>query len=337
MTAVFSRLQTDGSEVAISINNLYAGPQPSACWLIGGGPSLSMLPIAEIAASPLPKMTINLAGTRLIRPTFWTSYDPTARFHRSVYLDPSITKFVHRRRAMEIVPDSTFKVCECPNVIAFDRQKRGYREFVSPSATGILDWSDSFVQAIDLLYQLGFRIIYLAGCEMRVRLSTQQKKLATTKGVSYDARQSLRTFLRDCKRSGISAAEFDNLPNLQQYHFDDHKPFAAAVQTDWHYFRITQMLRLSRTAMATAGLQLVSVTPHSRLNDFFPYVPARKVARFVETFIGSPNHEPVRGLLSRQEPRLPNLRTSLQDIPSPTNHRDDSDFVIESEGPIRCH
>ena len=128
--SLFARLETDGNETAMRLEDLYAGPQPSACWLIGGGPSLSMLPTRRIAASALPKMSINLAGIRLLRPNFWTSYDPTARFHRSIYLDPGITKFVHRRRAMEIVPNSTFKVCECPNVLVFDRQKRGYSEFV---------------------------------------------------------------------------------------------------------------------------------------------------------------------------------------------------------------
>ena len=336
MATMFSRLQTDGTETAIRLQNQYIGPQPSACWLIGGGPSLSSLPIPKIAASPLPKMTINLAGTQLLRPTFWTSYDPTVRFHRSVYLDPSITKFVHRRRAMETVPESTFKVCECPNVIVFDRQKRGYSEFVSSSATGILDWADSFVQAIDLLYQLGFRIIYLAGCEMRVRLSPEQKAFAAAKGVTLDSRQPLKTFLHDCKRAGISATDLDRRPKAKQYHFDDWKPFASAVQTDWHYFRITQMLRLSRTAMTTAGLQLISVTPHSRLNDFFPYVPAGKVIKFVDGYVGSPNRESVRGLVTRQDPRLPSLRGIMQDIPSPTERIDESEFIVEAEGPVRA-
>ncbi len=336
MATMFSRLQTDGTETAIRLENQYAGPQPSACWLIGGGPSLSVLPISEIAASPLPKMTINLAGTRLLRPTFWTSYDPTVRFHRSVYLDPSITKFVHRRRAMETVPDSTFKVCECPNVVVFDRQKRGYSEFVSSSALGILDWSDSFVQAIDLLYRIGFRVIYLAGCEMRIRLSPEQKAFAAKKGVALDSRQPLKMFLRECKRVGISATELNRLPRAKQYHFDDGKPFASAVQTDWHYFRIAQMLRLSRTALATAGLQLISVTPHSRLNDYFPYVPARKVIGFVDRFVGSPVRELTRGLGTRQEPRLPPLRGIMQDIPSPAERIVESELIIETEGPMRA-
>ncbi len=232
--SLFARLETDGNETAMRLEDLYAGPQPSACWLIGGGPSLSMLPTRRIAASALPKMSINLAGIRLLRPNFWTSYDPTARFHRSIYLDPGITKFVHRRRAMEIVPNSTFKVCECPNVLVFDRQKRGYSEFVSPLATGILDWADSLVQAIDLLYRLGFRIIYLAGCEMQIRLSPQQKNFARNRGIEHDSRLPLKHFMRQCKRGGIASQDFDRIPGPSQYHFDDRKPFAAAVQTDWH-------------------------------------------------------------------------------------------------------
>ena len=104
MTATFCRLNTDQTREPIELENLFAGPALSSCWMIGGGPSLNALPSDAIRESPVPKMCINLSGTKLMRPTFWTSYDPSARFHRSVYLDPGVMKFVHRRRAMDLVP-----------------------------------------------------------------------------------------------------------------------------------------------------------------------------------------------------------------------------------------
>ncbi len=94
------------------------------------------------------------------------------------------------------------------------------------------------------------------------------------------------------------------------------------------------MLRLSRKAMASAGLQLISVTPHSRLNDFFPYVPVGRILRLIDADVGSSERESVSGLLCRQEPRLPKLRSFLQDIPSPKELNNNPELIVEAEGPI---
>ena len=301
---LFYRLTTDGRRIDVPLEETFAGASPSPCWLLGGGPSLAKLPVAEIAASPVPKLAINLAGTRLMRPTFWTSYDPSARFHRSIYLDPGIMKLVHRRRSMDLVPETTVKVCDCPNTYFFDRDgSRGFADLLAPQPKGIVDWADSMVQGIEILYRLGFRVIYLAGCEMFARPSREQLRRAAEHGVRYRPRQLLTDFLGDCERAGLSAEELDRLEPAPLYHFDEYKPFRSTVQTDFHYFRVTQYLRLSRRSMSIAGLQLVSVTPHSRLNDHFPYLPARRVLRSLRQTIGDPEREPVRGLYHQRGPR----------------------------------
>lgn len=304
MSSLFYRLHADRTRVDVPLENAFAGPLPSACWLIGGGPSLSRLPHREIGESPIPRMCVNLAGARLLRPTFWTSYDPSIRFHRSVYLDPGVMKFVHRRRAMDLVPETTFKICECPNTVFFEREiARGFADFLSPDHRGIVDWADSMVQAIDILYRLGFRVIYLAGCEMQVRPSAAQRRRAAEAGVSFKSGQLLRDFLRDCEKAGVTADELDRLETGPHYHFDERKPIRAAANTDFHYFRVSQYLRLSRRSMSITGLQLVSITPHSRLNDYFPYVPARRALRSIANTVGDPRTEPVRGLYRQTEPR----------------------------------
>ena len=304
MSALFYRLHTDRTRSDVPLEDSYAGPTPSACWLIGGGPSLIRLPFRQIAAASIPKMCVNLAGTRLLRPNFWTSYDPSIRFHRSVYLDPGVTKFLHRRRATDLVPETTFKVCDCPNTLFFDRDgDRGFGDFLSPGHSGIVDWADSMVQAIDILYRLGFRIVYLAGCEMQVRPSRQQRHRAAAAGVSFKPGQLLRDFLNECDRAGLAADELDALDPGAHYHFDEHKPIRAAANTDAHYFRVSQYLRLSRRSLASAGMQLISVTPHSRLNDYFPYAPASTVVRSLARSIGDPFTEPVRGLYRQTERR----------------------------------
>jgi hypothetical protein len=315
MASLFYRLHTDRTRADVPLENMFAGPIPAACWLIGGGPSLNRLPHREISDSPIPQMCVNLAGTRLMRPTFWTSYDPSVRFHRSVYLDPGVMKFVHRRRSMDLVPETTAKICECPNTVFFDRDiNRGFADFLSPAHAGIVDWADSMAQAIDILYRLGFRVIYLAGCEMQICPSRAQKRLAAEAGVSYSSGQLLIDFLRDCEKAGVKAEDLDELQTGPHYHFDEHKPLRAAANTDYHYVRVAQYLRLARRSMSIAGLQLISVTPHSRLNDYLSYIPARRALRSIEQTIGNPQTEPVRGLYRQTEPRHPRRLGPMRDF-----------------------
>jgi hypothetical protein len=269
----------------------------TACWIIGGGPSLADLPHEAVARSPVPKFAINLAGSGLLRPTFWTSYDPSSRFHRSVYLDASIMKFVHARRAMDLVPETAFKVCDCPAMLFFDRHtQRGFADLLAPGQQGIIDWNDSLLQAIDIAYRLGFRVLYLAGCDMHVRPSDELLEHAGRAGVQYLAREPLDRFLRRCEEAGLARAKTDQFPSSRQYHFDEAKPHAAAIQTDLHYFRVAQYLRLARRALALAGMELVSVTPDSRLNDNFEYRSVAVVLEQIARDVGDPQSEPTRGL-----------------------------------------
>ncbi|VAX36621.1 hypothetical protein MNBD_PLANCTO02-2050 [hydrothermal vent metagenome] len=350
--SLFYCLETDKSRRDVALENQFAGPTPSACWLVGGGPSLATLPIEKIAASPIPKMTLNLAGSKLLRPTFWTSYDPTERFHKSIYLDPSVMKFVHRRRAMEMVPETNFKVCESPNTYLFDRDKeRGYANFLSPTNTNIVDWADSMVQAIDILYRLGFRKLYLAGCEMHVAPSAEQIQAAKKAGVIWQPQMFLKDFLKECNAHGLSAKKLDRLAPSNLYHFDEHKAIKTASHTEQHYFRVAQYLRLARKSMATAGMQLISVTPHSRLNDYFPYLPAAEIIKQIAENIGNPSEEKTEGLYRQTESRTSSSLFPLEDFPphnwskKKTDHKEkqppqkhsvknqqDGELLIEEEG-----
>jgi len=126
--------------VATSFEGAYSGSTRTGCWIVGGGPSLTALPCEQIAASPLPKFCVNLAGHGLLRPTFWTAYDPTGRFQKSTYLDASILKLLPRGRAMDVVPGTTAKVCDSPNPVFFDRDKTiGFRYFLTKGSREVTD------------------------------------------------------------------------------------------------------------------------------------------------------------------------------------------------------
>ncbi len=314
---MFYRVATDGTQTRMSLEGSYCGPTRTGCWIIGGGPSLTSLPTARIASSPLPKFSINLAGHRLLRPNFWTAYDPTGRFLRSTYLDPSILKFIPRGRAMDVVPGTTNKVCDSPNTVFFDRDHSvGFHNFLSPVVSShdheprtrpeaITDWQDSLIQAIHLAWVIGFRQLYLAGCDMHVAPGPDWIREAELVGVSYTPRELLRDFQQRCLDRGLATTGDQASISTRQYHFDESKPLAAAIHTDQHYFRVAQYLRLARRAMALAGLELISVTPGSRLNDFFPFQSVESVLKQISTDVGDPDQEHTRGLYTEQVQRTP--------------------------------
>ena len=323
---MFFRIATDGIETRIRLEDTFSGVSRTACWIIGGGPSLASLPTEKIAASPLPKFSINLAGHGLLRPNFWTAYDPTGRFQKSTYLDPSILKFVPRGRAMDVVPGTTSKVCDSPHMVFFDRdQTVGFHDFLfrsSPSSSArpptprpaITDWQDSLVQAIHIAYAIGFRTVYLAGCDMHIPPGSRWIEAAAALGVHYTPRELLRDFHQRTLARGLSLPESEITNSTQQYHFDESKSLAAAIQTDLHYFRVAQYLRLSRRAMALAGMELVSVTPTSRLNDYFSYVSVESVLERIAAEIGEPVQEPTRGLYTEQVRRSPDGLGPMRDF-----------------------
>lgn len=296
MAHTFYRVGIDGARIPVELDGVFAGPLESACWLIGSGPSLAGLPHADITAAPIPRMCLNRSGRGLLRPTFWTSYDPSERFDRWIYLDPGVIKFVQYRRAMEFVPGTAWRVCACPAVFCFDRdQGRRFDEFLGPERRGIVDWGDSLVQAIDILCRLGFRVVYLAGCELHVRPSREQIERAGQAGVTYQPSAPLSEFLQRCRRAGVSDADLDALPPAELYHFAERRSIRGAAQTDAHYYRTVQCLRLSRRSMAQAGMRLISVTPGSRLNDYLPYLPVEDALQRIWSTVGNGRMKAVTG------------------------------------------
>lgn len=312
----FFRVDTDRRRHAGGLDGVFGGPTSTAAWLVCGGPSLNSLDVGAIDASPAAVMAVNLAGHGLIRPDFWTSYDPTCRFVRSLYLDGSILKFLHARRASDLVPETTFKVCEVPGTYFFERDTgRTFGSLLEPGSGNVVDWADSMVQGVDILYRLGFRRIYLAGADLQVLPSEEQVAAAGRRGVEYEERMPLDDFARACREAGLSEADLAAMAEPSIYHFDERKPWGSAVQTDRHYFRVVQWLRQSRRNLASQGLELISVTPESRLNDHFHYTPLAEAVAEIEDAVGNPRAEPTAGLYHRSTPRLPEGCGVMRDIP----------------------
>jgi hypothetical protein len=183
------------------------------------------------------------------------------------------------------------------------------------SAAQIADWQDSLIQAIEIAYVLGFRRLLLAGAELQIPPEAAHLDLARARGVDFRPGELLQDFYRRCRQAGLTQQQLESSAGvLRPYHFDETKSLAAAIQTDGHYFRVVQYLRLSRKALALAGLELISATPGSRLNSFFPCRSTRELADELLLQIGDPSRESTRGKYAEATPKAPLECGRMRDV-----------------------
>ena len=296
----FFRMTTDGKETRVDIDSECLSPYRSACWLIGSGPSLTRQVADIVNASQLPKFCMNLAGSAkdgeppLVIPDYWTAYDPTVRFNAEIYLNPRIRKFVVRGRRMDLIPGHPVKVCECPNVYFFEREYRGFTDFLNPNSDKILDCQDTMMQAIDIAYRMGYRRIYCVGTEMAVFPTDEQIEVAKQHGVTYDTvamctilkdgkrMPLLRDFHSACKEAGAIRDDVEggghsdgtrslilDVKKPDLYAFSESKPWQTVLSCDEHYYRVSQWLRMAKPCIENAGLEIISATGRSRLDWYF--------------------------------------------------------------------
>ncbi|MEZ6047058.1 MAG: hypothetical protein R3C11_16040, partial [Planctomycetaceae bacterium] len=127
------------------------------------------------------------------------------------------------------------------------------------------------------------------------------------------------------------------------------KSLQAAANAEMHYFRIAQYLRLSRRAMSLAGLQLISVSPVSRLNDYFPVMSLEEAVQEIKADVGDPAQEQTEGLYRQLSDRRAAFWGPMHDYRPPVNPNDrrekpdidalnaGKEFLVEQEGfdPVR--
>jgi hypothetical protein len=77
---------------------------------------------------------------------------------------------------------------------------------------------------------------------------------------------------------------------------------------------VSQYLRLCRRALSLAGVELVSVTPDSRLNDYVRYVAAADAVAEIEANVGKAEDEPTRGLYTQMQSRQPHGLGPMRDL-----------------------
>lgn len=187
--------------------------QGASCFLILSGPSLLDNDLAELGRRGIFTLGVNNAPT-LVRCNAWGFVDTPAKFHDGIWRDPGCMKFVNRRYMQKHLrtrqPNGEFSnmlgtdgkplyVKDLPGVVSVDRNAdfNPARWLAEPS----INWGHSkasfsrnrskysqilnvMFYAIKLAYALGFRVVYLVGCDFQM---TPEQPYAFAQGKSKGA------------------------------------------------------------------------------------------------------------------------------------------------------
>lgn len=175
---------------ATSLRDQFAGGK---VFLIGGGPSLRNVDLRALERPGIATAAMNNAAT-LIRPTLWFSVDMPRNFHETIWRDPGVMKFTfdkHLERGVDSWNGSSFvysglRANECPNVWGI-AHRHGWdaNAFLTDHVPtwgvngahedpdGINKHCSVMLPSLWMLYWLGFRTVYLLGCDFDIPADRQ--------------------------------------------------------------------------------------------------------------------------------------------------------------------
>lgn len=182
---VVNRRQT----AALGLRDQYLGQR---VFLLGGGPSLKSVNLSLLQRPGVTIAAMNNAAT-VVRPHIWFGVDPPRNFHETIWRDPSVMKFtldkyLKDERQVEAWSEEAnayratgLRINDCPNVYGFDHRHDWdaslFLDDTVPSwganeahqdPEGKSKRVSVMLPSLWLLYWLGFRVIYLLGCDFRV-------------------------------------------------------------------------------------------------------------------------------------------------------------------------
>jgi len=171
---------------SMSLCDFYRG---KSAFLMLSGPSLNQIDVAQLNRRGIVTMAVNNAWS-LHRPTLWTCVDDPGRFIDTGWKDPGILKIVpvsHFDKRLRVQnPDgsfraSAFKVRQMPGVLFYRRSDHfDHGRFLKSDtinwgqdgehtdSLGIKGKRSVMLAALHLLHYLGFRTVYLLGCDFKM-------------------------------------------------------------------------------------------------------------------------------------------------------------------------
>jgi hypothetical protein len=201
---------------------------------------------------------------KTFRPNLWVIGDDVKSFIRSIWLDPKIMKFCpfpkleHTLFNSDTWEEMNTKVSECPNMWFFERNEHFTTDTFLTEPT--LNWgehsnsTDEFgikgkrsvmLFAIRILHTLGFKKVYLLGCDFKMNEEyTYHFEQARAKGSinsnnqTYQALNMRFDSLKDkFKQTGFEIYNCNPESNLGSF---EHVPFIEAIGQIIRYFPDTE-------------------------------------------------------------------------------------------------
>jgi hypothetical protein len=258
--------------------DMYRG---AAAFLIAGGPSFGKLDNTRLAQPGILTMGLN-NSVKTFRPRMWCCVDDPSHYIRSIWLDPTLMKFVPFCHAEKPIFDSSAwkfmdkNVGDCPNVWYYRRNEHFVADQYLFEDT--INWGNHtdlgggrsvMLAAMRILFLLGIRRIFLLGVDFKM---------------SADSR----------------------------YHFEQNRSRSSIKGNNTTYRFLEQRFRLLRPIFERHGLQVFNCNCESGLKafDYLPFEEACRVAR--ESLPENLAEEPTEGLYEREA----NERRRLKNIPT---------------------
>jgi len=162
---MFYRYTKANCRIPVDFEGAFSG----SCFLAGGAPSLSKEKNLQQLIQPgISLMAMNNTAALFSSGVdFWVGGDKPLCYSNRILMDPSITKFGSISRRDWQVGDQKWR--ECPNTYFFGTTTDfTLKTFLKPHRDFVW-WKNTFYIAIQILYRLGFRKVYLIGCGFKLK------------------------------------------------------------------------------------------------------------------------------------------------------------------------
>ncbi len=257
----------------LPLEGLYRGGH---AFLIANGPSFACLDRTELHQRWT--MTMN-NGAKSFRARANCTVDDPSRFSMSIWLDPTIMKFVpmshfekplwdNRLLLMEQGwkqrwQESKIKAGDCPNVVGYRRNEKFHAPRWLSEET--INWGNHgrwgggrsvLLASLRILYLLGFRHVYLLGVDFE-------------------------------------------MSSNKRYHFDEGRTPHAIKGNMETYSKLQQWFTELQPLFLKAGYHVWNCNPESKLTAF-PHMPYAEALQHSSLHLGDPANEQTDGMYSRQ-------------------------------------
>ena len=218
-----------GCRIPVDLDGMFSG----SCFIAGGAPSLLKENLELLKQPGIPVLSMNNTASRV--PTdFWLGLDKPVCYSPRILLNPKIMKFTMISRRNLAINEN--KMMDLPNMYFFGaHEKFNIHNFLEPSRD--FWWAKNiFPVSLQIAYRLGFRRIYLIGCEFKITKESQY---------SYET-------------------------SLNDYQVNYNQRL---------YNKTIEDMKLAKPYFKEKDFEIISCTPHSSLNEFYPTMSFEDVVK----------------------------------------------------------